>query len=270
MLRWANELRTSWRAFSSPGDTSLTRASVGRSPGRIVTCRSWRRDCHMLFALIRRPKAPASPGPSVPTPSDSGSNLKTVLLGCTRCYSLRSICPVERVDDNDIAFTGLIQCLVQSGAVGGGSGFLINVNAFAGNTFLAQSVDLSVKVLFRGRHPGVASIHNQNSAGSPFCSGHYVTWLWHDSWDMLLLGLCIFNPLSLMVSHFLESETLGKGRKEPLSRCSNHCLKYKHSLVNIGVCLQRFPYPSPRRISVPPSGPSYSYPHWPRCRMKTG
>src|SRR5690625_7386741 len=85
---------------------------------------------------------------------------------------------------------------------------------------------------------------------------------------MLLLGLCIFNPLSLMVSHFLESETLGKGRKEPLSRCSSHCLKYKHSLVNIGVCLQRFPYPSPRRISVPPSGPSYSYPHWPRCRMK--
>src|SRR5690625_7754810 len=72
---------------------------------------------------------------------------------------------------------------------------------------------------------------------------------------MLLLGLCIFNPLSLMVSHFLESETLGKGRKEPLSRCSSHCLKYKHSLVNIGVCLQRFPYPSPRRISVPPSGP---------------
>jgi hypothetical protein len=52
------------------------------------------------------------------------------------------------VDDNDIAFTGLIQCLVQSGAVGGGSGFLINVNVFAGNTFLAQSVDLSVKVLF--------------------------------------------------------------------------------------------------------------------------
>src|SRR5699024_11760462 len=99
-----------------------------------------------------------------------------------------------------------------------------------------------------GRHPGVASSHDQNSAGSLLCSGHYGTWLWHDLWDMLLLGLCIFNPLSLMVSHFLESETLGKGRKEPLSRCSSHCLKYKHSLVNIGVCLQRFPYPSPRRI----------------------
>ncbi|QFQ01504.1 hypothetical protein CUROG_00500 [Corynebacterium urogenitale] len=52
------------------------------------------------------------------------------------------------MDDNDIAFTGLIQCLVQSGAGGGGSEFLINVNVFAGNTFLAQSVDLSVKVLF--------------------------------------------------------------------------------------------------------------------------
>src|SRR5699024_2396925 len=133
---------------------------------------------------------------------------------------------------------GLIQCLVQSGAVGGGSGFLINVNAFAGNTFLAQSVDLSVKVLFRGRHPGVASIHNQNSAGSPFCSGHYGTWLWHDLWDMLLLRLCIFNPLSLMMSHFLVSETLVKGRKEPPSRSSSHCFKYKTSHDNIIVSLR--------------------------------
>src|SRR5699024_2648770 len=175
-----------------------------------------------------------------------------------------------RVDGNDIAFALLIQCLVQSGAVGSGYGFLINVNVLAGNIFLTQSMDLSVELLFRGRNPGVGSSRIQTSAGSRFCSGHFRTWLWYDLWDMLLLGLCIFNPLSLMVSHFLESETLGKGRKEPLFRCSNHCLKYKYSLVNIGVCLQRFPYPSPRRISVPPSGPSYSYPPCPRCRMKTG
>src|SRR5699024_11290013 len=102
-------------------------------------------------------------------------------------------------------------------------------------------------------HPGVASIHNQNSAGSPFCSGHYGTWLSHDLWDMLLLGLCIFNPLSLMVSHFLESETLGPGRKEPLSRCSSHCLNCKHPLVNVGGCVQRVLYASPHPISVPPS-----------------
>src|SRR5699024_12271649 len=177
---------------------------------------------------------------------------------------------VARVDVIGVACAGLLQCLFLSGAVRGASGFLVIVNVFACTTFLAQSVDLSVQVLFRGRHPGVANIHNQNSAGSPFCSGHYGTWLWHDLWDMLLLGLCIFNRLSLMASHFLESEALGKGRKGPLYRRSNHCLKYKYSLVNIGVCLQRFPYPSPRRISVPPSGPSYSYPHCPRCRMKTG
>src|SRR5699024_6675000 len=142
-----------------------------------------------------------------------------------------------------------------SGAVGGGSGFLINVNAFAGNTFLAQSDDLSVKILFRGRHPGVASIHNQNSAGSTFCSGHYGTWVWLVVWDVIVVGLCILNAVSLMVFHCLEGERVGKSRKEPLTRCSSHCLKNKQSLINSGVCLQRFPYPSPLRISDPPSGP---------------
>ena len=58
--------------------------------------------------------------------------------------------PVEGVDDDDITRASLIECFLEFGAVGGGSGFLVGIDVFVGDTFLAQGIDLAVEALFRG------------------------------------------------------------------------------------------------------------------------
>ncbi|ALC07206.1 hypothetical protein CDES_14530 (plasmid) [Corynebacterium deserti GIMN1.010] len=45
--------------------------------------------------------------------------------------------PVEGVDDDDISRAGLLKGLLESGAVGGGSGFLVDVDVFGRDTFFA-------------------------------------------------------------------------------------------------------------------------------------
>lgn len=67
--------------------------------------------------------------------------------------------PIQGVHDDHVAIAGLVQGLVESGPVGGGSGFLIHVDSFGGDALAAQRVDLSVQILFRGRHAGVPNIH---------------------------------------------------------------------------------------------------------------
>lgn len=67
--------------------------------------------------------------------------------------------PIQGAHDDHVAIAGLVQGLVESGPVGGGSGFLIHVDSFGGDALAAQRVDLSVQILFRGRHAGVPNIH---------------------------------------------------------------------------------------------------------------
>ena len=65
------------------GDTSLSRARVEAVAGSYRALSIMASRLSYAFALIRWPKASASPGPSVQTPSDSDSNFKPALLGCT-------------------------------------------------------------------------------------------------------------------------------------------------------------------------------------------
>ena len=101
--------------------------------------------------------------------------------------------PVEGVDDDDISRAGLLQGLLESGPIRGGSGFLVDVDVFVRNTFFAERVDLAVEVLFRGGNPGVTNIRDPQRTGSLFCSRVRETVRWNSLWNSFLLGLCIFN-----------------------------------------------------------------------------
>lgn len=68
--------------------------------------------------------------------------------------------PVEGVNDDDITRAGLLEGLLKSGPISGGSGFLVDVDVFIRNTFFTERVDLAVEVLFRGGNPGVTNIHD--------------------------------------------------------------------------------------------------------------
>ncbi len=62
--------------------------------------------------------------------------------------------PVQGVHDDHVPVARLVQGSVQSRPIGGRPGFLIHVDAFVWDPLGAQSVDLSVEILFRGRNAG--------------------------------------------------------------------------------------------------------------------
>src|SRR5699024_6419760 len=99
----------------------------------------------------------------------------------------------EGVNDDDITRAGLLQGLLESGPIGGGSGFLIDVDVFVRNTFFTERVDLAVEVLFRGGNPGVTNIHDPQRTGSLFCSRFSESVGWNSLWNSFVLGLCIFT-----------------------------------------------------------------------------
>jgi len=70
--------------------------------------------------------------------------------------------PVQGVHDDHVAVAGVGQRRLEPGAVGGGTGLLIQVDPLRRDSGLVQRVDLPVQVLLRGRDPRIPKIHPRN------------------------------------------------------------------------------------------------------------
>jgi hypothetical protein len=67
-----------------------------------------------------------------------------------------------QVDHDDVAVTGVAHHGLQTGPVGGGAGFLVDVDPLGRDACRFQHHDLPIKILFGGRDPRVPEIHDPN------------------------------------------------------------------------------------------------------------